>query len=179
MQVEHVRLWHDQAIWKPGVGADAPPSQAGNIGWHQDFGYWRVASTTNMCTAWIALQDTDLRNGGMRTIVGSHRWGLIEDSAAFFNPDLGALSERFGKYGEWLDEPCVIPAGAASFHHALTFHGSGPNLTDQPRLSLVAHMMPDGTRYRLGQGWHENVVFLGPRAMDQMPFEGPYWPRIV
>lgn len=71
MKVDTVRLWHDQAIYKPPQGAGE--SLAGNIGWHQDYGHCQVASTTNMCTAWIALQDTDLTNGGMRTIVGSHK----------------------------------------------------------------------------------------------------------
>ena len=80
MGVDTVRLWHDQAVYKPGIGPDDKDETAGNIGWHQDYGHWKSSSTSNMCTAWIALQDTDLQNGGMRTIVGSHKWGLLEDS---------------------------------------------------------------------------------------------------
>ena len=88
MGVDEVRLWHDQAVTKPGVGADGAAVTAGNIGWHQDYGHWQCSSSTNMCTAWVALQDTDLGNGAMRTIVGSHRWGLLEDSANFGRTDL-------------------------------------------------------------------------------------------
>lgn len=179
MRVPSVRLWHDQAIYKPGTGA-ANATQAGNVGWHQDYGFWQCASTTNMCTAWIALQDTDLRNGGMRTVVGSHNWGLIEDSDTFGNRDLEALAARFAAQGgsPWRDEPCVLKAGQASFHHALAFHGSGPNSSDAPRLSVVAHLMPGDTAYRAGRQWHPNMVLLGPDAADGQPFSGSYWPLL-
>ena len=177
MRVESVRLWADQAIYKSGIGQEQI-TNAGNIGWHQDFGFWKAASTTNMCSAWVALQDTDLTNGGMRTIIGSHKWGLIEGSAAFGRKDLETLAEEFAAQGggAWLDEPCVLKAGQASFHHSLTFHGSGPNLTDQPRLSVIAHMMPGDTVYRAGQQWHPNLVFLGPNAYDGQPFNADFWP---
>ena len=177
MRVPDVRLWHDQAIYKPGIGKHGP-AEAGNIGWHQDYGYWQASSTTNMCSAWVALQDTDLSNGGMRTIIGSHKWGLIKDSDAFGRKDLEQLAEHFAGLagGKWLDEPCVLKAGQASFHHSLTFHGSGPNHTDQPRLSVIAHMMPGDTVYQAGRQWHPNLVFLGPNATDGQPFIGDYWP---
>jgi ectoine hydroxylase-related dioxygenase (phytanoyl-CoA dioxygenase family) len=174
MDAAQVRLWHDQAIHKPPV-APGEKADGNNVGWHQDYGYWQASSTSNMCTAWIALQDTDLRNGGMRTLLGSHRWGTLADKLdlSFWDQDLGRVRERFGAV---IDEPCIIPAGAASFHHALTFHGSGPNHSEAPRRSLVAHMMPGGTRYRAGVQWHPNLVFLGPDAREGDPFEGPWWP---
>lgn len=177
MKVDTVRLWHDQLIYKPGIGVDGE-TNAGNVGWHQDYGYWQASSTTNMCTAWVALQDTDLSNGGMRTIVGSHQWGLVEDSDTFFDQDLEALAQKYaaGGKGQWLDEPCILKAGQASFHHALTFHGSGPNRTNAPRQSVVAHMMPGDTVYRAGRQRHPNEVFLGPNAKDGDPFIGDYWP---
>jgi ectoine hydroxylase-related dioxygenase (phytanoyl-CoA dioxygenase family) len=179
MRVERVRLWHDQAVCKPG-SAGAPASGKPNVGWHQDYGYWQCSSTTNMCTAWIALQDTDLANGAMRTIVGSHKWGLIPESNKFWSQTLDDDARRFASVakGEWIDEPCVLRAGEASFHHALTFHGSGPNRSDQPRLAVIAHMMPDGASYRAGRQWHPNLVFLGPDARDGQVFEGPYWPLL-
>ena len=40
LNTPEIRLWHDQAIWKPGVGPTATnqDAEAGNIGWHQDYG---------------------------------------------------------------------------------------------------------------------------------------------
>lgn len=63
-----------------------------------------------------------------------------------------------------------------SFHHALTFHGSGPNRTSQPRLSVVSHMMPGDTTFRAGQMPHPNLTLLGPNAYDGQPFTGDYFP---
>jgi ectoine hydroxylase-related dioxygenase (phytanoyl-CoA dioxygenase family) len=178
MRVPTVRLWHDQAIYKPGAAGVA--NAGGNVGWHQDYGFWQCASTTNMITVWIALQDTDLNNGGMRTIVGSHRWGLVEESATFSEQDLEGMAATYAARGSsaWLDEPCILRAGEASFHHALTFHGSGPNTSTDPRLSVVAHLMPGDTVYRAGRQWHQNTVFLGPDAYDGQPFTGPYFPQL-
>ena len=170
---ERVRLWHDQVIYKPPTG-DA--GQVGNVGWHQDYGFWHASDDPNMLTIWIALQDTDLENGGMRSIAGSHRWGLIKDSDTFFDQDLDRLHARFSALGEWRDEPCIIPSGAASFHNALTFHGSGPNQTDQPRLSIVAHVMPDGTGYSAAERFHPNVHLLGPRPQRGQKFDNEYFP---
>ncbi len=39
MKVDSVRLWHDQVLYKPGIGPDGT-SEAGNIGWHQDYAFW-------------------------------------------------------------------------------------------------------------------------------------------
>lgn len=176
MKVPSVRLWHDQMLYKPGLGPDGD-SNRGNIGWHQDYGFWQCTSTSNMITAWIALQDTDLTNGGMRTIVGSHNWGLIKDSNTAFELDLETLHQRFsGEDHEWIDEPCILKAGQASFHHALCFHGSGPNLTNDPRMSLVIHMMPEDCTYRGRSQHHTNLIALGPSQRIGQKFDSPHFP---
>ncbi|MFD2613401.1 phytanoyl-CoA dioxygenase family protein [Paenibacillus gansuensis] len=173
---DEIRLWHDQVIYKPGIGDKA--SADGNVGWHQDYGYWQCSNNPNMITVWIALQDTDLTNGGMMTILGSHKWGLIPDSDSFFNQDMEQLKEKYSAGHEWVEEPCILKAGQASFHHGLTFHGSGANKTHDPRLSIVAHLMPGGTAYRAGVQRHDNVRLLGPRPKDGQLFTGEYFPLL-
>lgn len=177
LKTDEVRLWHDQAIYKPGAGTQE--TGAGNVGWHQDYGYWQCSDTTNMVTAWIALQDTDLTNGGMMTILGSHRWGLVPGSDTFFEQDMDKLRQQYAQNGkEWVEEPCVLKAGQASFHHSLTFHGSGPNHTDIPRLSIVAHLMPRRTGYRPSVQFHPNIKFLGPRPKLGQLFDNEYFPLL-
>ncbi len=190
MGTDEVRVWHDQAVWKPGVGPDAKDFKEANIGWHQDYAHWQVASSQNMCTMWIALQDTDLRNGGMSTIIGSHKWGLVPDSDSFHDKDLDKLRQKYSREREWIEEPCFLKAGEASVHHCLCFHGSGPNLTHEPRLCLIIHYMPKGTYYRgrikpavpVGEGRkgnrHANVPLLGPNAKPGTLFEGECFPRV-
>ena len=69
MKTPACRLWHDQVIEKPGSGSNVETRDFGNVGWHQDYAYWQVSDTTNMVTAWVALQDTTLTNGAMMTLV--------------------------------------------------------------------------------------------------------------
>jgi ectoine hydroxylase-related dioxygenase (phytanoyl-CoA dioxygenase family) len=177
METDEVRLWHDQIIEKPGAGG--VETTTGNVGWHQDYGYWQCSSTTNMVTVWLALQDTDLTNGGMMSIAGSHKWGPIPDSNTFFDQNLDDLKQKYVKEGrEWIEEPCILKAGQASFHHSLTFHGSGPNLTTSSRRSVVAHLMPKGTAYRARIQYHPNVPLLGPLPCDGMLFANDYFPVV-
>lgn len=172
---DEIRLWHDQAIWKPAEGKEGTGES--NIGWHQDYGYWQISNTTNMVTAWIPLQDVNIENGAMRTIVGSHKWGLVEDSTAFFDKDMDKLKEKFAsKGGSWVDEPCVMKAGQVAFHHSLTFHGSGPNLTDTPRLAIALHLLPKGCAYAPGHGHHHNLKDLGPNARSGSLYAGDNFP---
>jgi ectoine hydroxylase-related dioxygenase (phytanoyl-CoA dioxygenase family) len=177
MDTDEVRLWHDQVLYKP--GANGQDTFLGNVGWHQDFGYWGSSDNSNMITVWIALQDTDLRNGGMSTIVGSHKWGLVPDSNTFFDQNLQTLKDKYTSTGrEWIEEPCILKAGQASFHHALTFHGSGPNYSKEPRLSIVAHLMPKGTGYCSKADPHSNVMLLGPRPKNGQLYNNDYFPIV-
>jgi ectoine hydroxylase-related dioxygenase (phytanoyl-CoA dioxygenase family) len=179
MKVPGIRLWSDQVIIKPEMSPDGK-TQVGNVGWHQDFAYWQIPSTHNMVTAWIALQDTDLSNGGMRTLIGSHRWGLIKDSDAFFDTDLDALRKKFADRVDspWLDEPCILKAGQASFHHSLCFHGSGENLSDKPRLSVVGHYMPDGTTFAPYDKVTTQLRMLGPWPEPGEKLADPNFPLV-
>jgi ectoine hydroxylase-related dioxygenase (phytanoyl-CoA dioxygenase family) len=47
---------------------------------------------------------------------------------------------------EWAEAPVLLPAGGASFHHCLTLHGSGPNLSGRPRRSFAIHLRTDKSR---------------------------------
>ncbi|MCC6485612.1 MAG: phytanoyl-CoA dioxygenase family protein [Armatimonadetes bacterium] len=159
-----VRLWHDQLLYKPGHSTGK-----GNVGWHQDYMYWQCTTPADMLTAWIALVDVDETNGCLQMIPGSHKWSLIED-LSFFDPDIDRQMEKIRRYGEQHGQPDAAPvtvplkAGEVSFHHCLTLHGSGPNMTSSPRRSYVAHMMPDHIRRRVGtpgDAHHNCLLFNG------------------
>ena len=148
MGTQEVRLVHDQVLYKPGIGATTEEVPDGNVGWHQDAAHWTMFNSTTFCTAWIALQNTDLSNGSMCFVEGSHKWGLIKAAAGFANKDLYASEQRFSQGDRrWVEIPCILKAGQVSFHTGLTFHGSGPNRTEAPRLSIALNMMPGGTTY--------------------------------
>ncbi len=171
--VSGIRLWHDQLLHKP----PQTNTNAGAVGWHQDWHYWQCAEPANMLTAWVALVDVDTRNGCMEFVPDSHKWGLLPDSD-FFAQDLDALQKSIEKHSGKPFEtvPAILPAGSVSFHHCLTIHGSRPNLSDAPRLSMVLHLQPEGTSYKRGTPAepHANVRLLSGEDGD--PFAGPYFP---
>jgi len=178
MRTPEVRLWHDQVLSKPGTPSPETVSNEGNVGWHQDYAHWQCSNSTNMCSVWLALQDTDLNNGGMRSIVGSHKWGALKGASTFYDKDLSGLQSKYGEGRDWIDEPCILKAGQASFHHSLTLHGSGPNFSPDPRLCVIIHLMSASTGLRTDGKWHQCSTLLGPEARRDDLFTGPFFPAL-
>jgi ectoine hydroxylase-related dioxygenase (phytanoyl-CoA dioxygenase family) len=134
-----VRLWQDQLLYKPPGG----PATT-TIGWHQDWASWdTVASHAGFITAWVAFDDVDEENGAMQMLPGSHHWGLVPGGSNFFATDRDAQLEGLGDR-DIAPRSVVMRAGQVSFHHPLTFHGSGPNTSDRLRRSLAVHFV-DGS----------------------------------
>lgn len=171
-----VRLWHDQLLYKPGDS-----EAAGNVGWHQDYFYWQCTHPADMLTAWVALVDVDESNGCMQFVPGSHRWGLVEDGLDFFDHNIERQYEHIRSVGGESARPVniVLRAGQVSFHHCLTLHGSGPNVTASPRRSLAIHLMPDHIRRRTGtrgDAHHNCTLFEGG---DGDLWRGEHFPVIA
>lgn len=61
--MDHVRLYHDQALVKQ--------PKAGKTPWHQDYFYWPL-DTPNTVTMWMPMHDCPRTMGTMRFAVGSH-----------------------------------------------------------------------------------------------------------
>ncbi|MBI4427674.1 MAG: phytanoyl-CoA dioxygenase family protein [Ignavibacteriales bacterium] len=170
--VRGIRLWHDQLLYKP------PQSgKAGNIGWHQDLGYWKCLDKSKAITAWVALEDVDEENGCMEVVPGSHLWGPLGEDH-FYHQDVEEQIKRIEeKTGQrFSTAPCVLKAGCVSFHHCVTIHGSRANLSRRPRISLAIHLIADGTRYKAGttSDDHTSNTLLHPA--DGEPYAGPYFP---
>ncbi|HUR76993.1 MAG TPA: phytanoyl-CoA dioxygenase family protein [Acidimicrobiales bacterium] len=132
-----VRLWQDQLLYKPPGG----PAET-TIGWHQDWASWdTVASHDAFVTAWVAFDDVDDENGAMQMIPGSQRWGLLPGASNFFGTDRAAQLDAIGAGRIAEPRSVVMAAGQVSFHHSLTFHGSGANTSRRLRRSLAVHFV--------------------------------------
>lgn len=68
-------IFADQAFLKP-------PAVGGPKALHQDNWYFMLASSGDVCTAWIALDHADERNGALRYRKGSHLAGIVPHSAS-------------------------------------------------------------------------------------------------
>ncbi|MBX2823268.1 MAG: phytanoyl-CoA dioxygenase family protein, partial [Gammaproteobacteria bacterium] len=138
-----VRVMIDNVIWKP------PATRS--LGFHQDNAFLGWFAPGEICTCWIALDDTTREGGTIEFARASHRWALDEPEGEFHAPDdyrqpLRNAALRAGK------EPDIcyveVKAGGGSFHHGRTWHGSGANSSHVPRRSLVLHAMPAEVEYR-------------------------------
>ena len=154
-----VQVWWVQLLRKPPIQPDAAAGT--NVGWHQDRHYWQVwDDNSELFTAWVALSDVTAAAGPMRFVSGSHRWGQGSESD-FHGQDLDALRVRIEASGDgiWDEVPAILPPGAVSFHHSLTYHGSGPNVSDGPRRSFAIHLRTDNSRPR-GDQRHGLAAFI-------------------
>jgi len=149
-----IRLWHEQLLYKPPTHQDTP----NNVGWHTDKTYWGSATSTDMLTAWIPFHDCDEKRGPIAFIDGSHKWSG-NNHLNFFSNDMEGLEDKINHHGnEIVKVPAVMERGQVSFHHCLTIHGSGSNLTNQPRRSIAIHMQDTENRHS-GTGTHNDDFF--------------------
>jgi phytanoyl-CoA hydroxylase len=148
--VERMRLWNDQALFKPPWGNPTA--------WHLDAPYWSFDDRRAL-TVWVALDDATVENGCLWYLPGTHR------SARFDAFDLGSnLGGIFDTYPEWRElpsVPAVLPAGGAVWHNGLIAHGAGANMTPGGRRAMTCAYMPDGVIYN---GKRDEFVFTAEQA---------------
>jgi ectoine hydroxylase-related dioxygenase (phytanoyl-CoA dioxygenase family) len=134
--VDGIRIWHDQALFKPPFGNPT--------GWHLDNPYWSFSSR-NALSIWVALDDATKDNGCLYYVPGSHK------TATYKNVGIGKnQGDLFKVYPEWraIDTvACPAPAGSAVIHNGLTAHGAGANMTNRPRRAMTCAYMPDGETF--------------------------------
>lgn len=133
--VPSVRLYHDQALFKP-PGADPTP-------WHQDRYYWPL-DTDHTVTMWLALVDVDEDTGPMRFASGSHQISALGELAISdeTNRKLEALIAERG----WPIASAPLRAGDATFHAGGTLHSAGANRSGRVREVLTVIYYAAGTR---------------------------------
>jgi len=122
LDVQGVRLYHDQALYKEPGGGYTP--------WHADQYYWPLLSDRTV-TAWIPLQETTLDLGPLEFSAGSFK---LTDGR---NKEIGDESQDFlestlkAKQFPHIIEPYGI--GEVSFHMGWLYHRAGPNITNKMR----------------------------------------------
>ncbi|MEY4805303.1 MAG: hypothetical protein RL331_1829 [Bacteroidota bacterium] len=130
MQVNGVRLYHDQALFKEAGGGITP--------WHADQYYWPLSSDKTV-TAWLPLQATPLEMGPLEFSAGSHVIVVGREL------EIGDESEdQIQKTLRVTDFEHVIEAfdiGEISFHSGWIFHRAGANVTDQMRKVMTVIYM--------------------------------------
>jgi phytanoyl-CoA hydroxylase len=119
-----------------------PPTARGQA-LHQDNLFLQAHPET--CIAvWIAIDDCDGENGGLKMVPGSHRYELVcpeeADAGESFTKDEIKLPDGM------VAEQSVMKAGDVLLFHGSMVHGSGPNRSaDRFRRSLIFHYVPQSS----------------------------------
>jgi hypothetical protein len=108
--------------------------------WHQDEAFYTkpddpTTYAQRRMSVWVPLQDTDERNGCLRVVPGSQRWGIDPWTAQ----ETGTCQRRVNRV-DYADEhavPLPVRAGAVVLFSAYTWHHSKNNQTDTVRRAFI------------------------------------------
>jgi non-heme Fe2+,alpha-ketoglutarate-dependent halogenase len=108
------------------------------VAWHQDVTYWGLEPPDSV-TAWYAVDDSDVENGCMRVIPGSHAGGIREHGKARRAGNLLSINQEAPVIPEEEARAVdlVLRAGEISLHHGMVIHGSNPNRSNRRRCGLT------------------------------------------
>ncbi len=113
------------------------PHTKSTVGWHQDAYYWPMAPHHSV-TVWLAFDDVDEVNGGMKLIPGSHRGGIINHQRSTETDSVLTLELADGT--DFRADGAVqfkLKAGECSLHDDRAIHGSPANPSARRRAGLT------------------------------------------
>ena len=122
LEVDGVRLYHDQALFKEAGGGITP--------WHADQYYWPL-ETDKTITAWIPLQATSLEMGPLEFSAGSH--SIIEGRELEIGDESEVVMQKKLRVSDFKHVVEAFDLGEISFHSGWLFHRAGANQSQEMR----------------------------------------------
>ena len=130
MQVNGVRMYHDQALFKEAGGGITP--------WHADQYYWPL-ETDKTITAWIPLQETPLNMGPLEFSAGSHH--IVEGRELAIGDESEQLMQQRLHVTDYQHVIEPFDIGEISFHSGWLFHRAGANTSGKMRKVMTIIFM--------------------------------------
>lgn len=117
------------------------------VAWHQDVTYWGL-EPPDAITAWYAIDDSDVGNGCMQVIPGSHHKGIQEHGKSEQEGNLLSINQEVPVTEDEADTAVdlVLRAGEMSIHHGQIIHGSLPNHSTRRRCGLTVRYISPSIR---------------------------------
>lgn len=122
----NVQLHHNKMFIKP-------PEQGSPFPMHQDYPFF-PHQRESMIAAVCHFDDAPLEKGCILVVPGSHRRGPLPHQQE------GGWHLPFAEYPLEAATPCPARAGDVLFFSYLTIHGSGVNVSDEARTTLLVQM---------------------------------------
>jgi len=137
MGVKAVRLYHDQALFKPAGGKVTP--------WHQDQFYWPL-DTIHTISMWMPLIDLTKDMGTMIFANGSHHDGPL--AAVSISDESDRIFKSLLRKNQYPLASYDVRAGDATFHSGWTVHSAHANTSEAVREVLTIIYYADGARIK-------------------------------
>ena len=112
------------------------PNEKGFVSYHQDAKYIGL-EPLNWVTAWVAITDSNEKNGCMRMWSGSHKDNLKEHDQKFNEGNLLTRGQTVKNVPKLETTPLILEAGQMSLHHPTVVHGSELNKSNDRRIGFV------------------------------------------
>jgi len=112
------------------------PNEKGYVSYHQDAKYIGL-EPHNWVTAWIAVTDSNEKNGCMRMWGGSHKENIKYHNQKFDENNLLTRGQTIENVPVTETTPLVLKAGQMSLHHPTVVHGSELNKSNDRRIGFV------------------------------------------
>jgi len=112
------------------------PNEKGFVSYHQDAKYIGL-EPHNWVTAWVAITDSNEKNGCMRMWSGSHKDNLKEHDQKFNEGNLLTRGQTVKNVPKLETTPLILEAGQMSLHHPTVVHGSELNKSNDRRIGFV------------------------------------------
>lgn len=167
------RLIQDNVLWKPPQGK--------SLSYHQDAAFIDWIVPQSMVTCWIPLDNTHKDNGTLEFAVESHKWELCPPSDSFHAPE--NYKKELDNYLKINDKSLQtyaveVPAGGASFHHGMTWHGSGVNLSNGDRRAIVAHCVPNDATFHPSNCGGTGKIYRKYKLNDSNKLNDSFFPLL-
>ena len=112
------------------------PNEQGFVSYHQDAKYIGL-EPYNWVTAWVAITDSNEKNGCMRMWSGSHKDKLKKHDEKFNEGNLLTRGQTVENVPKEKTIPLILEAGQMSLHHPTVVHGSELNKSNDRRIGFV------------------------------------------
>ena len=137
------------------------------VGWHQDAYYWPMAPHHSV-TVWLAFDDVDEENGGMKVVPGSHLHGLLQHKRSTETDSVLTLQLETGTFSEADAVQFKLKAGEVSLHDDRCVHSSPSNPSARRRAGLTFRY--SGTDVKNDMTVNPNFKAYMCRGVDEFHF---------
>lgn len=112
------------------------------VSWHQDSTYWGL-SAPDVVTAWVGFTDSNVSNGCMQVIPGTHLVDQLPHKDTFAQNNLLTRGQEVQVEVNTNDAvDVIVQAGEMSLHHVRLVHGSPPNQSNDRRIGYAIRYVP-------------------------------------